>query len=220
MNKANVFLLNKDVIGYKTPDEELVRNILAGAAADFKILMSRHNQRLYRVCRSVVANGAEAEAALQDAYLRAYRNLGLFTGAAKFATWLTKIAVYEAQRRLRPQLVSKQRGEEELPKAPDSARLLEDAIDSLPSNYRTVFVLRHLEQLSADETAACLMLSREAVETRLLRSRRMLEESLRPGLLDQAAQQVFAFRGARGTRLIERVAAKVASRAGQMVAAT
>lgn len=125
----------------------------------------------------------------------------------------------EALRRLRPQLVSKRRDLEEQPMEPDFARLLENAIDSLPSNYRTVFVLRDIESLSADETAACLMLSREIVETRLMHSRRMLHERLRPGLLDQPAEHVFPFRGARCAGLIERVAAGVALRADPKVAA-
>jgi RNA polymerase sigma-70 factor (ECF subfamily) len=219
MTKANVFPLKIDAIGRKRPDEELVRSILAGDKAEMEVLMSRHNRRLYRVCRSVVTNDAEAEAALQETYLRAYRNLGRFPGDSKFVTWLTKIAIYEALRRLRPQLVSKQRDGKEQLMAPDSARLLVEAIDSLPSNYRTVFVLRDLEKLSADETAACLLLSPEAVETRLMRSRRMLQQRLRPHVLDQPAEHVYKFERARWAGLMERVAAGVAQYAGQKVMA-
>jgi len=223
MTIASRFLINTGVIGNETPDEELVRRILGGAANEFAALMDRHSQRLYRVCRSVVANDAEAEAALQAAYLRAYRHLGQFRGDSKFVTWLTKIAIYEALalRRtsstapqepgsepriaMRPMLVSKQPdpGEELLHRG--HGPLLEKAIDSLPPNYRTVFVLRHIEELSAEDTAACLLLSRETVETRLMHSRRMLQERLRAHALDQPAEHVFPYRNARCIGLIGRV---------------
>jgi RNA polymerase sigma-70 factor (ECF subfamily) len=218
MIKANVFLLNTAAIGNKASDEELVRNILAGAATDFEVLMNRHNQRLYRVCRSVAANGSEAEAAVQEAYFRAYRNLEQFSGQSRFITWLTKIAIYEALalRRhsatalhaMRPQLVTSDSYGH--PLQPDSARLLEQAIDALPPNYRTVFVLGGVEGVSDDETADCLLLSRETVELRLLRATRMLQERLPSHLLDRTVERVFLFGGARSADLIERVARRIA----------
>lgn len=219
MTTASFFQLNAGVIGSETPDEELVRKILAGETQELEVLMHRHAQRLYRVCRSVVANDVEAEEALQVAYLRGYRRLGQFQGDAKFAIWLTKIAIHEslARRRLsstashepriamRPQLVSTPRHADEGPNNRDQGRLLEEAIDALPPNYRTVFVLRHLEELSAEETAACLLLSRETVETRLMHARRMLEKRLRPHVLNQPVEQVLPFRHARCIGLIGRV---------------
>jgi RNA polymerase sigma-70 factor (ECF subfamily) len=218
-------------LGSEPSDEELVRRILAGQIGELRVLMQRHNQRLYRVCRSVVSNDGEAEEAVQEAYLRAYRHLDQFRGESKFSTWLTRIALYEALSRrrrlsrlvslesesrsgLRPQLVSKQRGPEQEAINRDLAVLLEEAIDSLPPNYRTVFVLRHVEELSTDDTAACLELSREAVKTRLLRSRRMLQERLRPHVLDQPADHVLPFLGVRCRALIERVMARIIQRAG------
>jgi RNA polymerase sigma-70 factor (ECF subfamily) len=226
MNPLNLFLFNTAALGKQASDEELVCRVLAGGTAEFAVLMRRHNQRLYRVCRSVVANDTEAEVALQEAYLRAYRNLEQSQVASTFAVWLTKIAVFEALRRRLP---SAAHGEPNKPlglrfgsnwsafaKQPaelGAAQLLEEAIDSLPPNYRTVFVLRHLEKLSAEETAACLLISRETAETRLLRSRQMLKEKLASPVLEQPAEEVFPFRGNRASSLIERVIEKIEQRA-------
>ena len=215
--------------GSEPSDEELVRKILGGEVEELAVLMRRHNQRLYRICRSVVTNDAEAEEAVQEAYLRAYRHLDQFRGESKFSTWLIKIAVYEALSRrrrlsrlvplesgsgLRPQLVSKQRNPEQETINRDLGRQLEKAIDSLPPNYRTVFVMRHVEGLSTDDTAASLMLSRESVKTRLLRSRRMLQEKLGPHVVAQPSENVHPFLGARCAGLIDRVMKRIIQHAG------
>lgn len=223
MTTASHFLFNTGAIGNETSDEELVRKVLAGAAEEFAVLMDRHSQRLYRVCRSIVADDAEAEAAVQEAYSRAYRHLEKFNRKSKFAVWLTKIAVFEAlvRRRLsstalqesgtesrkamRPQLVSKKLDSDQEAASRSDQPLFEEAIDALPANYRSVFVLRHLEALSAEETAACLLLSRETVETRLAHAMQVLEKRLRPHLLNQPAEHTFPFRGALYAALRERV---------------
>src|ERR1035437_1791775 len=83
------------------PDEEVVQRIRAGEIALYEVLMRRYNQRLYRVARSILRNDAEAEDVMQEAYVRAYEHLNQFAGEAKFSTWLTKIAVYEALGRVR-----------------------------------------------------------------------------------------------------------------------
>src|SRR5215471_15331807 len=91
-NKATTALLS---------DEEVVRRVLEGEPALFEILMRRYNQRLFRVTRSIVTNDSEAEDIIQDAWVRAYEHLNQFEGRAKFSTWLTKIAIYEAYARMR-----------------------------------------------------------------------------------------------------------------------
>jgi RNA polymerase sigma-70 factor, ECF subfamily len=83
------------------PDEAVVRDVVAGDAARFEILMRRHNQRLFRTARSILRDDAEAEDAVQQAYLAAYLHLGEFRGEASFSTWMTRITVREALRRLR-----------------------------------------------------------------------------------------------------------------------
>lgn len=226
MTTASLFQLNAGVIGSETPDEELVQRILAGATHKLEVLMHRHARRLYRTCRAVVANDAEAEEALQAAFLRAYRLLGQFRGDAEFAPWLTRIAIHESLARLRlsstdprgkepriamrPQLVSTRRDSGGELTNQGHILLMEEAIDALPSNYRTVFVLRHLEELNVDETAACLLLGRETVETRLLHARRILETRLRPHVLNQPVEQVLPFRDARCIGLIGRVMKTIA----------
>jgi len=83
------------------PDDEVVSRVLGGDTALYEVLMRRYNQRLYRVARSILHDGAEAEDVMQEAYVRAFEHLREFAGEAKFSTWLTKIAVYEALRRVR-----------------------------------------------------------------------------------------------------------------------
>jgi DNA-directed RNA polymerase specialized sigma24 family protein len=77
-------------------DEEIVNRVSTGQVEMFEILMRRHNQRLYRTARAILRDDAEAEDAVQQAYLNAYRHLDQFEGRAQFSTWLTRIAVYEA----------------------------------------------------------------------------------------------------------------------------
>ena len=82
-------------------DDEVVRRVLDGDIGLFEIIMRRYNQRLFRVARSVVKDDSEAEDIIQEAYVRAYEHLSQFEGRAKFSTWLTKIAIYEAYARVR-----------------------------------------------------------------------------------------------------------------------
>ena len=202
-------------------DEEIIREVRAGDDRRFAILMTRYNQRLYRVCRAVLSSDSEAEEAVQEAYLKAYRNLDGFEHRAKFSTWLTKIAFHEALARKRrlwrwlpldlvgpggnrvsPEPVTSAKNPEGEAIHQELAGSLERAIDDLPEQYRTVFVLRHIEGLSTGETSTCLGLSREAVKSRLLRSRRILQSNLRD---HYGRQEVFPFLGDRCGRLTERV---------------
>lgn len=83
------------------PDELLVERVRAGEKGLYEVLMRRYNERLYRVTRAIVRNSQEAADVVQEAFVRAYTHLDQFSGAAKFSTWLTKIAVHEALTRLR-----------------------------------------------------------------------------------------------------------------------
>src|SRR5690348_7993852 len=157
-------------------DEEVVRRVLDGETALFEILMRRYNRRLYRVARAILREDAEAEDVMQDAYVRAYQHLDQFAGRAKFSTWLTRIAVHEALAR-----ANRRRRYEALDASPNSQGenmmfpsnvpspeqeaaaaqtngMLEAAILSLPETYRTVLMLRDMEELSTAETAEALEL--------------------------------------------------------------
>lgn len=201
-------------------DEQIVQEVLNGKRERFAVLMRRYNQRLFRVCRSVVANDAEAEEAMQEAYLRAYRHLEQFENRAKFSTWLTKIAFHEALARKRRSwrfvpldldVVEAQRSpargaQRDTPEdeaARDELRAaLEAAIGRLPESYRTAFVLRYIEGMSTTETAACLDISTEAVKSRLFRSRKLLRPSLE---LFRREGRLHEFLGARCDRFVLKV---------------
>lgn len=211
-------------------DEEVVARVLAGDGALFEVLMRRYNQRLYRVARSILRDEAEAEDVMQQAYVQAWAHLGQFGGRARFSTWLTKIAAHEALGRVRrrarrePPPDRRPREIEEDPmsdvKASDPdpeqkalhgelRRLLESAIEALPTGYRAVVVLRDVEGLSTDETAECLGLREDAVKTRLHRARALLREELyeRAGV---TSSQAFAFHLRRCDRLVAAVFERLA----------
>src|SRR5947209_13641490 len=172
-------------------DSDVVDRVRNGEVALYELLMRRYNQRLYRVIRSVIPNGDEAEDVLQDAWVRAYEHLSQFEGRASFATWVTKIAYYEALARARKAkrtvaledengeiMVSHSETPEQQAIRGELQTVLQAAMDGLPETYRSVFMLREVEQLSTAETAESLGLSEEAVKTRLHRSRAMLRRDV------------------------------------------
>lgn len=202
-------------------DEQVVQRVLGGDTASFEILMRRYNQRLYRAARSILHNEHEAEDVMQETYVRAYQHLRQFEGRAKFSTWLTRIAVHEAlartRRRNRFVEPSPDASEDPMNRVPTSApnpeqaasagelsHLLEQAIDALPDAYRSVFILRDVEEMSTEETAGCLEITEENVKTRLHRARAMLRRELyaRAGAGSPAA---FQFMATRCDRVVERV---------------
>jgi RNA polymerase sigma-70 factor (ECF subfamily) len=207
-------------------DEQVVERVRRGETALFEILLRRHNQRLFRVARGVLRNDAEAEDAVQQAYLSAYAHLDQFAGEARFSTWLTRIALNEAFARSRrrdrlaevdlagegEQMLTDPRADGGSPEDQTSAReltgLLESAIDELPEIYRIVVMLREVQELSTAETAACLELSEEAVKVRLHRAKLLLRESMATRM-EAKAPEAFAFLGARCDRMVAIVLAKL-----------
>lgn len=210
-------------------DEQVVERVLAGDTACFEIVMRRYNQRLYRVARSILHDEHEAEDVMQDAYVRAYQHLRQFQGRAKFATWLTRIAVHEALARARRRerfvelepsedrkedpmnsFSSKELTPEQAASRGELARVLEQAIDALPDTYRSVFMLRDVEEMSTEEAAQCLEISEENVKTRLHRARAMLRRELyaRAGAENAGA---FQFMAVRCDRVVARVFERIAT---------
>jgi RNA polymerase sigma-70 factor, ECF subfamily len=199
-------------------DEAVVTAVLDGQIPLFEVLMRRYNQRLYRVVRGIVRDPDEAEDVVQEAYLNAYAHLGQFEHRARFSTWLTKIAVYEALSRVRRRGRFVHEGEDEDMTAikttdPDPERqaqvselrsLLEGAIDALPAAYRSVFVMREVEQLSTAETAECLDVSEDAIKMRLHRARAMLRTDLMQRV-GATAPEVLRFDGERCDRIVRKV---------------
>jgi len=205
-------------------DDEVVRRVLGGDIALLEIIMRRYNQRLFRVVRSILKDDSQAEDIVQEAYVRAYEHLSQFEGRAKFSTWLTKIAIYEAYARLRRfdyqnvdsiseledqglYMKSNERDPERQTFDGEIKLLLERAFDALPSDYRSVFMLREIEGLSTAETAECLEISEENVKTRLHRARELLQRELYSAA--GAPRTAFQFLGARCDRVVARVMARI-----------
>lgn len=203
-------------------DLEIVSRIAAGDTAAFELLMRRYNRTLYRTARSIMREDAEAEDVLQEAYLLAYRGIKGFRGDAKLSTWLTRIVVNEAVARSRKanrraQVISldgdvEQNGEPFMCETPgeqpehaamrsEARRLLEKHIDRLPDVFRSVFVLRALEEMSVEETADCLDIPEATVRTRFFRARGLLREALSREI-DFAYEEAFAFDGMRCDRIV------------------
>jgi RNA polymerase sigma-70 factor (ECF subfamily) len=202
-------------------DATIVARVLAGETALFELIMRRYNRRLFRLARAVLREDAEAEDALQDAYVQAYLNLGQFAGRAQFSTWLTRIVLNQALRRARQRgrLAALDGGaaarEGSFVDAPEQRaaqselrQALESAVDELPEVYRTTFVLRDIEGLDTAETADCLGIPGETVKTRLHRARALLRVSLTERL-GEVARDAFSFAGERCDRVVHRVLARL-----------
>jgi RNA polymerase sigma-70 factor (ECF subfamily) len=208
-------------------DAELVRRTARNDETAFETIMRRHNGRLFRVARAILKDDAEAEDALQEAYIDAYRNIGKFRGDANLSTWLTRIVINQALGRLRKRKRdgvvvpfatphwSDQEHEEGTvadtrTDSPETAairadirRLLEQKLDELPTAFRMVFIMREVEDMTVEETAACLSIPSATVRTRLFRARALLRESLSRDL-DSASAEIFAFAGERCDRIVAR----------------
>src|SRR4051794_20984479 len=216
-------------------DAELVARARRGDNAALEQIMRRHNRRLFRLARSLLPDDAEAEDVLQEAYLRAYTRLGELADRQALAAWLARIIVNEAlgRRRTGARVVSLEdfraakagtddaddmaldRGPacdrpdpERLAANGELRRLLEAAVNALPEEFRTVFVLREVEGLSTAETAASLAIRPETVKTRLHRARRLLQERLGERLLP-LSPSLFEFQGRRCDRIVGRVLARL-----------
>ena len=213
-------------------DQELVRRIGRRDQAAFESLMRRHNGKLFRIARAILKDDFAAEDAVQDAYLDAYRRSEQFRGEASVSTWLSRIVINRALMRLRrskrdrvvvpfvgPGDESIDHTEEiadERSESPPAAtfraevrRLLESRIDALPVAFRTVFIMREVEDMTVEETAQCLGIPAATVRTRLFRARALLRESLARDL-DNATVEVFPFAGARCDRIVATVLSRSA----------
>jgi RNA polymerase sigma-70 factor (ECF subfamily) len=225
--------------GYQVPsapatdllsDELLVDRVLAGEKQLYELLMRRSAARLYRILRGLLGDDATAEAVLQEAYVRAFDNLLGFERYSRFSTWLSWLAIHEGLVRLRraPRERSAQavaRGErrrsgmEAIEAPPPSlsdqqlARLLEQAIDRLPSEFRIVFTLRALDEMPAIEVAENLGLSSEVVDTRLFRARLRLRRALLRRFEDAEAR-VYDLALSRSQHVVESVLGRLAITAG------
>lgn len=175
-------------------DAALVQRVIAGERASFELLMRRHNRRLFRLARATLRDDAEAEDALQEAYLAAYRAIGGFRGEAALSTWLSRLVLNECLGRLRRRarrekvvpMTRLSHDDEtgfEVPAPPDAGAperalaraelraLIERELDRLPQGFRVVFVMREVEELGVAETAQSLGIPEATVRSRHFRAR-------------------------------------------------
>ncbi|RUO39782.1 RNA polymerase subunit sigma [Aliidiomarina taiwanensis] len=218
-------------------DMQLAHCILAEDLMAFEFLMRCYNQRLYRTARSILQSEQEAEEAVQDAYIKAYGALSSFRAEAQLATWLTRIVVNEAYMRLRKQqrrtriateshleaihtaepadmqetfamYTTPTETPEQAAHAAQMRRLIEENIDKLPDDFRSVFVLRALEDLSVTETSDCLGIPEATVRTRYFRAKNLLRAALAREF-DSHWSDAFGFAGERCHRIVGAVLKRV-----------
>ena len=212
-------------------ESSLVRRVVNGDHAAFEQLMRTHNRRLYRLARASLRDDAEAKDALQDAYLCAYRSMAQFRGEAALSTWLSRLVLNECLGRHRrstrrqnvipivssesnPDAVARVADPLELPdKAFGRAQMravLERKVNELPENYRVVFVLRSVEEMSVEDTALALDIPPETVRSRHFRAKSLLRESLAQEV-DMAERDLFEFGGTHCDGVIAAVLARLGS---------
>ncbi len=201
-------------------DEQVVERVLGGDADLFELLMRRHNGRVYRTVRSVLRDESEVEDVMQQAYVRAWLNLRQFKGTSRFSTWLTRIALNEALGRARARRTARlvvvgdvgasvdedvmavqPASPEDRAEARELSALLERAVDALPDLYRTVYMLRNVEDLDVAETAEALEVSEDVVKTRLHRARALLRDALFEHVTSGGAE-AFPFHAPRCDRVV------------------
>lgn len=214
---------------------DLVARAIAGDVRALEGIMRRHNRLMFRTARSLLRNDADSEEVVQDAYLKAWRGLRDFRGDARLSTWLVRIVINEAlsRRRRRSALVipfsaladegeAVQKGAEMKHQVPSQhdpepmvirmqmRRIIESHIDRLPEQFRTVFMLRALEEMSVEEVTQALGIPEATVRTRFFRARAMLRETLGRDV-DFAMEDAFPFAGDRCDRIVAAVLAAVAA---------
>ena len=216
-------------------EADLVGRIRRGDARAFETLMRACNRRLFRIARAILKDDSEAEEALQDGYVAAFVALNDFRGDASLTTWLSRVVINQALGRLRRNrraaeiipLASSDRDDQAImreveavsddrnPKPEEAAlrsqlrAVLERKIDALPVAFRTVFVMRELEEMTVEETAQSLGIPEATVRTRLFRARSLLREALATEI-DITLPDAFSFDGARCDRIVARVLERIA----------
>jgi len=205
------------------PDSELITRILQGEKDLYALIVRRYNQRLYRVGMGILDNDAEVEDAMQVTYISAWENLGKFKFRSSFSTWLTRIMINESLLRIKKrkhflemkedtinhyqQSIRQQNAVSRLMNA-DLRKTLEEAIHKLPEKYRTVFILREIENMSVSETKECLAISEITVKVRLNRAKSMLRNALSELY---KSEDVFEFHLSRCDRMVENVMSRINS---------
>ncbi len=210
-------------------DALLIQQILTGSQPPYEEIMRRHNQRLFRLARSILRNDAEAMDAVQEAYITAFNQLHTLNDTNAFAAWLARIAKNEALMRHRKNSRMTTMDDQQLETVielysmnnplnqPDSdlanqqiKKLIEDNIDKLPDTFRSVFMLRAIEQCSIRETAEILEIKEATVKTRYHRAKILLQQELNK-YIEKAGLSVHEFAGERCDSIVKNVLIKMSN---------
>lgn len=195
-------------------ENALIQRARDGDDSAFTQLMTRYERKILRLAKNITQNDEDAEDVLQETFLKAYSHLDNFKGDSKFYTWIVRIGVNESLMKLRKRKSDKtvsldeqvDTGDDFVPReiavwdddpeqrfSQDEIRgILDGAVESLPPIFRSVFVLRDIEELSTEETADVLGISIPAVKSRLLRARLQLRERL-TRFFKRKGDNVFAY---------------------------
>ena len=220
-----------DVVSAPAPvaDGKLLARIRRGEADAFAELMQQNNRRLYRLARSILRDDQEAEEAVQEGYIKAFTHLYGFEGKGSLAGWLARIVANEALARLRRRPASVSLSDESetaadmlslrhLAFTPEQdvarieiRRMIEQAIDRIPVNFRVVFMMRAVEEMSIEETAAALGIPPQTVKTRYHRANHLLRDALSERLAS-ILDDVFPFAGSRCERIQQNVLSQLSAK--------
>jgi len=201
-------------------DKQVIQRVMDGEIRMFEVILRRYNQTLYRVTRSYLSDEEQCREIVQRAYVRAYEHLDQFRAEAQFSTWLIRITINEALRYIKQEnrftdheiqppesrtvhesLIDQEDPEHSISQS-DLNRLLQEAIDSLPSKYRSVFIMREIEQMNTRDTADSLNISRSNVKVRLHRAKNMLQEKLKGQVIEA---DILEFKGKRCDTMVATV---------------
>ncbi|MEO8934751.1 MAG: RNA polymerase sigma factor [Xanthomarina sp.] len=190
---------NGDFKNHKIDESALIKRIVAGEKELYEVLVRRNNQKLYRVIRSYLKDDPEIKDIMQDTYVKAFNKLYQFKLEATFSTWLIRIGINESLVRLKEKGKlfhlntysnnlkshtileipdSKQLNPQENMIRLEAKQLLENAIDSLDTKYKTVYMMKEVEEMSLKEISMVLDLTVSNVKVRVHRSKEMLKEKL------------------------------------------
>lgn len=188
-----------DFNNHKIKESDIIKRVLNGEKELYEILVRRNNQKLYRIIRSYLKEEADIEDIMQDTYIKAYTKLYQFKLDATFSTWLIRIGINESLARLKEKGKyyhlndqsqnfknntileipdSKQLNPQEKMIRNEAKLVLENAIDSLDSKYRNVYIMKEVEEMSIKEISIALDITIVNVKVRLHRSKDMLKEKL------------------------------------------
>ncbi|HRN48696.1 MAG TPA: RNA polymerase sigma factor [Niabella sp.] len=173
-------------------DSEIIKNVLEGNIADYRLIIEKFQNQIFRVAIGFVHNKEDAEEIAQDVFVKAFRNLSSFSGKSSFSTWLYRIAVNQSINFLRSKkrknvwqtidsifnLSSKEKKPDEGLELKDTAKMLKDALDNLPVNQRTAFILSKYEELNQKQIAIIMNSSKGAVEQLIFRAKNNLRKQL------------------------------------------